>query len=810
MKTEKLFKRIVVAGLLLILELSKLSMVVYAEEMALPASSTSNDTSQSTSPKSTDNQQEEELNFIILPASILFEDETYMYSSSVTFDISVTPESLLEVLSKEIDDVSNENSTKEANDESGDNPNDETNDDSNVNSTEETNGDSNVNSTEGNGEEENNDALEQKEELKIYKVYLKVSRDADFSEKDITEYVMKKLDSEIEEDLKDDSEEQNEDLLNNPDNPNEDLFTLTEEGKYEISLSVDYYFDYADKSDETENNDGNINENENTGNSSGTEETEDLEYKTISFEKKVLIDKSAPEISYSFEDGETGYYFNHLRTLRFNVADSFSEVSEAYAYEGENLIKVFDKEECKGDCLISFESDGTFSGEILTKDILGNEASVSFDEFCIDTKAPHIKVSIDNPDNEYTNAKRYAHFTVEDPNLLTESEGTYEFKEGKDRIEIYAKDKAGNESSYISNYFVQDYSAPEVEIFGIEDEEVTNSDISFSIDAIDSNLDKKQSFIVISGVKNGVTDDYYMETSNGRAYFVVDNLKDDIYSLMYRFTDLAGNSISDEMSFVINRNGSKFSLSDNLCNSLGRIKEELKNVFITEENLSQIDKSNVRFLVTRDGRLLDVAEGTDYYIEEKYDNGYIYTYFFNDDLFKYDGVYTLSLLTKDEAGNTNDTRFSDKCNDIRFGIQSKDTSIITLPTEKTDNENPEGKETSYGLVKGATLISENNQEESSDESIKTASGDLQIKKPDNELKEKDNEEAISNDNQAGQSTDNTDDADKTPTEKKDFLHSGILVPTFLGKVIKTGKWVLAIGTIVLAIVLIMIKISKKR
>ena len=65
-------------------------------------------------------------------------------------------------------------------------------------------------------------------------------------------------------------------------------------------------------------------------------------------------------------------------------------------------------------------------------------------------------------------------------------------------------------------------------------------------------------------------------------------------------------------------------------------------------------------------------------------NGYRITYSLNDELFKDNAVYTLSISDKDAAGNINDTRMFEETNDITFGVQH--TEVLGAQATRADDD----------------------------------------------------------------------------------------------------------------------------
>ena len=288
-----------------------------------------------------------------------------------------------------------------------------------------------------------------------------------------------------------------------------------------------------------------------------------------------------------------------------------------------------------------------------------------------DTIPPTIKVEITDDEQEFTSKVRKATVIISDNKMVGEIKKEYIFKEGKDSFHISIKDAAGNESTYKSDVYIQDYTAPEERTLGIKEGQIINGELDISIYAIDEWLDTKKSYVRITG-RTGKDEYKYFFTENENSINIFDasSFRDNYYTLSVYLSDKAGNECLREISFMINRKGSAFEVDENNKEIIGEVIEEIKDFTITEKNLCKVDIENARILFAVNARLIDLKNGADYRIEEtKDEEGYTYTYIFSDDLFIKDGVYTISVSTTDEAGNVNDTRFNKETDEIRFAVK---------------------------------------------------------------------------------------------------------------------------------------------
>ena len=444
----------------------------------------------------------------------------------------------------------------------------------------------------------------------------------------------------------------------------EDIFEISEEGEYTVKATVDYV-------EIKEYKVGII--------------WKKTKYKFVKHkecvEKKIIIDKSSPKIELKFDDSTEGFYYNHQRRADLSVDDSHLDINSISievdaAVNDVNEDGFYKKELC-------FNRDGYYSGLIKAKDLFGNESVYEIAGFCIDTCAPSIIVNLSD-ETKYTSKQRIAKIEILDEHPVGESKSEYVFKEGKDRLEITAYDAAGNSSHYESDYYIQDFSNPTVELTGLEDKTIFNEDLELNIKAKDSYLDYSKSKVYLESKINGEKIEYSFDKNGNVCIKDSEDLKDDYYTLTWEVSDKASNMINGESTFSVNRKGSSFTLGDNLKSILGEYSEKVTDINISEYNLSRIHPEEVRVIFTYNAQFMNISQYSDYYIEEAVnENGYNYNYVFNDALFEKEGVYTISIANVDEAGNNNDTRLSEDSDSIRFGVKRE--KILDLIKKEDDS-----------------------------------------------------------------------------------------------------------------------------
>lgn len=141
---------------------------------------------------------------------------------------------------------------------------------------------------------------------------------------------------------------------------------------------------------------------------------------------------------------------------------------------------------------------------------------------------------------------------------------------------------------------------------------------------------------------------------------------DGIYTLTVSMTDKANHSTTSRIKFTINRYGSVYEYSDYLMSLIkdggqyitiedGADSAITDNLVITEYNADKIVKDSLNILITRDGEPIDVAYKSNPEITDKAEIGssgwYQYSYSIDKSNFAKDGVYKISLSSKDATRN---------------------------------------------------------------------------------------------------------------------------------------------------------------
>ena len=142
--------------------------------------------------------------------------------------------------------------------------------------------------------------------------------------------------------------------------------------------------------------------------------------------------------------------------------------------------------------------------------------------------------------------------------------------------------------------------------------------------------------------------------------FVADNLpeKDGVYTVKVQVTDDKGQVSEKTITYAVNKNGSTYDWLNKDVNGAyyQRLSEDLK---LSEHSTTRLDTNKTKFTFTLDGKVVTVDASLVKVDEKKEDDGsYTYTYTFNKDGFKENGVWSISVATVDVDGHASSSNAS--------------------------------------------------------------------------------------------------------------------------------------------------------
>lgn len=356
------------------------------------------------------------------------------------------------------------------------------------------------------------------------------------------------------------------------------------------------------------------------------------------------IDKTAPVVTVSYDnnDVKNDKYFNAHRTAEIvvyehNFSSELIQFSQSASLDGTNFEAPNVTWRSDGDNhigTISYTEDGDYTFDIVTvADIAGNE---------------HGEV-------DYTDSEAAKEFTIDT-------------KIGKQEEMI-----AG-----ISNGVAYGYGDIIAPVITCED---TNFD-SYVIELLRTRRDE---------IDVKVTDDF-IKAIDSKTGGISENTdfdkiqdNDGIYTLKVTMTDKAGNEKTEEIRFVVNRFGSVYEYKPYLIKLVengGAYKQSIEeDIILTEYNADRLLEGSVMVGITCDGKPLENVKFTvDPVVNDKVKTGnsgwYEYNYTISKDNFNADGVYKISVLSKDQKNESENNNYEDK--GIMFRVDNTAPEITSI------------------------------------------------------------------------------------------------------------------------------------
>ena len=437
---------------------------------------------------------------------------------------------------------------------------------------------------------------------------------------------------------------------------------------------------------------------------------------------KFGVDTTVPEVTLTFDenDPQNDKYYNKPRTATLTVTD-FSFYNEGETLDIDQKVGGAEVDGWANTGLntytrtIKFAEDGFYSFNFLCKDRAGNESKNVYEkEFVIDRTSPEINVTYNKiavGNEKFYKDTRVANVDIKEMSFADKlvevtpqsipdvssvpalagfasnnfnnvshisfsEDGTYGYT-------IKCTDLAGNTSKeFTSDVFIIDKTAPEVTFSGVENYSANNGVVAPSVVYGDKYIDIDASKVALKGANNGGVNVQCaikpIENGFSVSYsdFSHDKKMDDLYVLEATVRDKAGNETKDKLVFSVNRHGSVFVIGDvaKKFNEKYYINEP-KDITITEINIDELTQKNVS--VSRDGDIKELKKGKDFSVKQQGNetSWKTYTYTISKNNFNADGVYALTVYSKDKATNVQDNKSRDA--EVSFAIDMTAPGIVT-------------------------------------------------------------------------------------------------------------------------------------
>lgn len=442
-------------------------------------------------------------------------------------------------------------------------------------------------------------------------------------------------------------------------------------------------------------------------------------------EKKIKIDITPPVVEsfkWNTNAASNGKYYNTTRTatitvrernfdenqVRLNLTNTDGTMPQISNW---TVDKSGTSDKNLNTCTVTFAADGDYTMSMSCTDLASNVSNtVTENEFTIDKTVPRLNVSFDNnsvKNGKYYDAARTATITVDEHNFngsdvntaITSStvtpgvhgwsnsgnshSATVPFTaDGDYSFTVNYTDLAGNPAqAYNVDEFTIDQTKPEVEIFDIEDKSANNGEVAPGVRYSDTNHDVNGVSITYSGAKHAEqeVDGARSAIPNGESIKMADfehtPETDDVYTMVAKVTDLAGNSDEKTVTFSVNRFGSNFLFSEDTEKFLDDYyNNEEEELVVTEINVDTLTHRGIT--CGHDGDTEDFKEGTEYTVKESGTevSWKSYEYTIKKNNFEKEGMYNITIDSVDRATNQVNNKIKEA--DIEFVIDKTAPTVV--------------------------------------------------------------------------------------------------------------------------------------
>lgn len=360
------------------------------------------------------------------------------------------------------------------------------------------------------------------------------------------------------------------------------------------------------------------------------------------------IDKTLPVMDIQSTDGQgNAEYIQDSRQVTITVTEHNFTADRVSIMVNEATVAV--EWNNNGDihtATYTFTEEGEYQNfNVTLTDMAGNQGeNKNLDTFYIDTAAPELNVEVESSEN--------------DP-----YDDEFENDENGDKRKIYVFKKDNITVSFSDTYYLGQTVELYRTSYGNAPEQVK-------------------------------TDNYEIKTVNGKQVITIpltsfenSQENDGLYQLNVKVTDKSGRETTQTVYFTINRFGSVYIYDQAIINmQQNQYTQKVTDDFvITEYNADKLEGPG-EITVTKDGTKLTLEEDKDYTIapESKSVGWYQYKYTIKKEVFTEDGVYKLSVASKDAAENNSETVNANMVLDSESGSVSNKEILFYVDTTKPE------------------------------------------------------------------------------------------------------------------------------
>ena len=256
-----------------------------------------------------------------------------------------------------------------------------------------------------------------------------------------------------------------------------------------------------------------------------------------------------------------------------------------------------------------------------------------------------------------------------------------------------------------------DLTAPELEIFDIEDRSANNGEVRPAVRYFDTNYDPEGTEIVMTGYHTGTVEMAGEKKlqENGMELklhdFAYEPEMDDLYTMEATVYDLAGNSSEATVQFSVNRFGSVYTFdeaTDALIGDRGRnYTNQEQELVITETNVDTLEFQEIT--CNLNGKLTTLKEGSDYGVSLNGNDSTWkqYTYTIGAHNFTEEGTYILTIYSEDRASNASDNNSKGK--KVEFVVDKTKPGIIISGVENNGQYRANSREMTLNVEDNVRL-----------------------------------------------------------------------------------------------------------